>query len=106
MREVKLVRFKRIHINPTRRDDSGKAGHWWFEIGQPEAASRESYGWWPVSTVSYWKILVGVPGVLNGSLASQIPPRDPHDGETGDESFCPLVEDADPRSDDDIVNCL
>ena len=49
---------------------------------------------------------MGVPGTLNGSLASQIPPRDPHHGETGDEEFCPLVEDADTRSDDDIANCL
>lgn len=106
MREVKLIRCKRIHISVTRRNDSGKAGHWWLEIGTPQSAALESYGWWPVPKVSYWNIFMGVPGILNDGLNLQIPPRDPHHGETGDEEFCPLVDDVDSRSDSDIANCL
>jgi hypothetical protein len=102
VREVKSVRFKRIHIQPGASD---KAGHWWFEIGDANAVDSESYGWWPASALSsLTECFKGVPGQLNdgGSIATL--QRDPHHGEDADEEFSPLVDDE--RSDKEVADCL
>ena len=103
MREIKSVYFKRIHIALSHDD---KAGHWWFEIGPADTENSESYGWWPKNQVSLVEIFTGVEGELNDGLNSQLPARDPHHGETGDEEFHPLVRDDDLRADEEIANCL
>ena len=82
------------------------AGHWWFEIGEPDDAASESYGWWPQTQVRLQDVLLGVVGELNNGLNSHIPPRDPHHGEIADEEFHPLVEKEDRRTDQEIENCL
>ena len=104
MRVINSVVFKRIHIgNP-----GDLAGHWWFEIGDSEDVSSESYGWWPtVSGLRLWQVVRGVAGELNDGLNGLVPPRDPHHGEERvDERFHPLVEDDDRRTDEQIADCL
>lgn len=104
MREVALIRFKRIHIQPGIED---KAGHWWFEIGDPNNANSESYGWWPTRPLdSLFQCLKGVDGRLNNGLLGSSPPRDPHHAEDADEEFSPLVPPEDDRTDDDVADCL
>ncbi|WP_145063344.1 hypothetical protein [Adhaeretor mobilis] len=104
LREVALIRFKRIHIQPGGED---KAGHWWFEIGDPNDTNSESYGWWPASPLdSLFHCLKGVDGKLNNGLFGCAPARDPHHAEAADEEFSPLVAPEDGRSDDDVADCL
>ena len=43
---------------------------------------------------------------MNDGLHEQIPPRDPHHGERGEEEFSPLVPSSDERTDDEIADCL
>jgi hypothetical protein len=103
VREIKSVRFKRIHI---ALSGDGKAGHWWFELGPADWSNSESYGWWPECQVSRVRMFIGVKGLLNDGLNRQLPARDPHHGEIGDEEFHPLVGDDDLRTDDEIAACL
>ncbi len=102
LREVTSITFKRIHIRAT---GAGKAGHWWFEIGDPKDPDSESYGWYPLSLDSWEDIFAGVEGCLNDG-ANTNPARDAHHGEDGDESFAPLVKENDPRSEKQIADCL
>lgn len=103
-REIRLIRFKRVHIHPFSND---KAGHWWFEIGDPTDKQSESYGWWPNSNVdSLWTCLHGVEGKLNNGLSDSNPPRDPHHGEQADEEFFPCVSADDKRPEREIAKCL
>ncbi|WP_345327481.1 hypothetical protein [Novipirellula rosea] len=102
-REVKCIRFKRIHIRPGTDD---KAGHWWFEIGDPTTPMSESFGWWPAEVLSYPKVFLGVEGCLNGGRSKNNPYRDPHHAESADEEFFPLVKVDDVRTDKQIADCL
>ncbi len=104
MREVALIRFKRIHIQP---GGDNKAGHWWFEIGDPNRGGAESYGWWPSCPLdSLFQCLKGVDGRLNNGLFGCVPPQDPHHAEIADEEFSPLVACDDNRTDEEIADCL
>lgn len=99
-REVKSIRFKRIHIRP---GEQGKAGHWWFEIGDSLDPDSESFGWWPQEDLSsLLQCFKGVAGQLNDGVSS----RDPHHAEDGEEEFSPLVPANDRRTDDNIADCL
>lgn len=103
MRQISTIKIKRIHINYR----SQNAGHWWLEIGDPTQADSESYGWWPQDSLrSLFDCFKGVSGILNDGLNGQLPPRDPHHGEEGEEEFAPLVSLDDRRTDDEIADCL
>ena len=103
-REVKLVKVKRKHIHLTRSD---RYGHWWFEIGDPTDLKSESYGWWPLHGVTVKQTLAGVEGELNGETHfGGEATRDPHHGESADQEFHPFVAEDDPRSDEQIADCL
>ncbi len=103
-REVVSVRMKRKHITLVGDD---KYGHWWFEIGDPIEPESESYGWWPLTPVGLWETMGGVVGELNGqTYFGGRRSRDPRHGTEGDESFHPFVPVADPRTDDQIAECL
>jgi len=104
VREIRSVKFKRIHIGSELAADH--AGHWWFEIGDPTTPTSESYGWWPAEPVSGLGALLGVPGELNDGESGRSPPHDPHHAELADEEFHPVVKDDDPRSEDEIAECL
>jgi len=100
LREIPSIRFKRIHVEINSDD---KAGHWWFEIGDPRSTDSESYGWWPARPlVSLFQCLKGVDGRLNNGLFGCDPPRDPHHAEGADEEFYPFVQPDDARSDEVI----
>jgi len=104
LREIALITFKRIHIQVGRED---KAGHWWFEIGDPKSSDSESYGWWPAEPLdSLFRCLKGVEGRLNDGLYFCVPPRDPHHAEEAHEEFSPLVAADDFRTDKEIADCL
>ncbi len=96
--------MKRKHIHLTRED---KYGHWWFEIGDPTDPNSESYGWWPLGPVGPAGTFAGAQGELNGQTNFRgRPTRDPHHGDDADEEFHPLVPESDPRTDDEIADCL
>jgi hypothetical protein len=96
--------MKRKHIHLTRRD---RYGHWWYEIGDPTDTQSESYGWWPKNPVSVKQTLTGVEGELNGQTAfGGEATRDPHHGDSADEEFHPYVSPTDPRSEEEIAECL
>ena len=103
MREIRCICFKRLHLAMSRDD---KAGHWWFEIGEPDNPSAESFGWWPKFRVSLAEVFTGVAGELNDGLSGQLPARDPHHGESSHESFHPLAREGDHRTDAEIAACL
>jgi len=96
-RLVAPIKFKRVRI----RLSGDKYGHWWTELG-----GGESYGWWPAQALGLIDTFKGVPGVLNGMVGgtplfsggSAI--TDPHDGDPGDLTFSPVVNDC--RTDDEL----
>jgi hypothetical protein len=114
MRSVRLVKMKRKRIRiekllPLRFD----YGHWWFELGDPLDTGSESYGWWPraLPQKAFWKAiatLLGTDGELNAQGdGSGTARRDPYHGdEAADVQFHPVVADSDPRSDEEIADCL
>src|SRR5579862_9502320 len=103
-REITLITMKRKHIHLTCSD---RYGHWWFEIGDPTDPVSESYGWWPLHSVAVKQTLAGVEGELNGQTSfGGEPTRDPHHGDAADQEFHPFVSDNDPRSDEEIADCL
>jgi hypothetical protein len=66
-------------------------GHWWTEIG-----TTESYGWWPKSEGTLWDAMFGTEGELNAISHPGLggtPTRDPHHGDTSEESFHPKCSD-------------
>jgi hypothetical protein len=100
-REVASITMKRKQIDLKGSD---KYGHWWFEIGN----GAESYGWWPKEPVGIRGTLGGVEGELNGqSRFGGTPTLDPHHGESdADETFHPVVDAGDSRTDEEIEDCL
>ena len=68
-------------------------GHWWVEAGSLSEdgswAPAESYGWWPATSVGIAQTLKikRVEGLLN-----QGNPDDPHQGDTADTEFHPVME--------------
>ena len=92
--------MKRLNIHPFGED---KYGHWWFEMD-----GSESYGWWPKKRpVGLKDTFFGTEGELNGQTSfGGSPTEDPHQGDSGDEEFHPVVSKNDGRSDDEIKACL
>lgn len=105
-RPVTSILIKRQHLN-LGWDADDKYGHWWIEIGNPRQRDSESYGWWPKHPVTAGQTLLGTQGELNGQTSfGGTETRDPHHGDFVDYSVHPLVASDDPRSDDEIVECL
>ncbi len=103
-RSVELITMKRKHIHLAGDE---KFGHWWFEIGDAIDSGSESYGWWPEHPVGLAAAIHGVPGELNGQTSFRgTLTRDPHHGDEAEEEFQPLVAASDPRTDDQIADCL
>ncbi|RLC19833.1 MAG: hypothetical protein DRI57_06245 [Deltaproteobacteria bacterium] len=102
-KDVASITMKRKHIDIGADD---KYGHWWFEIGDPTHANSESYGWWPKEGVGLKETIGGTNGELNGQTFGGTLTRDPHHGDTADESFHPTIECNDTRSDKEIEDCL
>jgi hypothetical protein len=101
-RTIDSVTMKRDNVHVS----AGAWGHWWTEID-----GTESYGWWPKpktckdSAGSLWDWLVGTPGELNVKSCPNLggsATRDPHHGETAEESFHPVNWNG--MSDDQIKN--
>jgi hypothetical protein len=91
--------MKRKHINLFADD---KYGHWWFELD-----GSESYGWWPKYHVGLRDTFFGTEGELNGQTTyGGTPTRDPHQGDSAEEEFHPVVSRSDGRSDAEIKQCL
>ena len=77
-------------------------GHWWVEVD-----ANESYGWWPArSPLRTRQMLLGGPGVLNGSGATSGdgPPRDPNHGLVADYEFHPVLVLS--RTDDEVRGAI
>ena len=103
-RLVQSITMKRRHVDLTSDD---KYGHWWFVIGDPLDADSESYGWWPEYPVKWVGTITGIRGDSNGQTRFRgEPTRDPHHYDNGDEEFHPFVAASDPRTDDQIADCL
>jgi hypothetical protein len=103
-REVPLITVKRRHIK-LQKHAADKYGHWWFELGPPDATT-ESYGWWPKKPVRLTGTFGGVPGDLNGKYWNGTETMDAHHGDEAEEEFHPYVSADDKRTDDEIVDCL
>lgn len=98
-RVVNGIVMKRKHIS-LKGDD--RYGHWWMEID-----GRESYGWWPKTSVGRWDTLSGIDGELNGQTTfGGSPTRDPHHGDPAEDMFAPVVAANDRRTDAQIKDCL
>ena len=103
-RSIRSITMKRDHIHLTGDD---KYGHWWFEIGEPGDHNAESYGWWPERRVALAGTMIGIRGELNGQTSFRgKATRDPNHGEDAEEEFHPVVAISDPRTDDEIADCL
>ena len=93
----KSITFKRLHaqkINALKSffisdfPDGDYYGHWWVEF------DGESYGWWPSKPVGLAETIKGIPGEVNGiSNFSGSEKRDPHHGDSANESFHPRRRD-------------
>jgi hypothetical protein len=114
-RQVRLLTVKRLRIRmKVPNHPAGKYGHWWIEIGDPYDPASESYGWWPKTPVGIAETLTGVEGELNASSRfntafrddTGLAVRDPHHGDTADETFHPIVPISDRRTDDEIAGCI
>ncbi len=114
-RQVQLITIKRQHVRIGKPvSPGGKYGHWWIEIGDPYDPASESYGWWPKQPVTISKTLLGVDGELNATTQIDTPfrdptgctVRDPHHGDSADEVFHPVVSVSDPRTDEQIAECI
>lgn len=98
-RELIWIAIKRKNI--TLKGD--KYGHWWTEILGPDGKPVESYGWWPKMPVDIIDTLKGVVGELNGQTSfGGSPIRDPHQGDSADEEFHPVIQDT--RTDEEVLN--
>lgn len=98
-REVLSIEMKRKNIDIGAED---KYGHWWFEID-----GKESYGWWPKAGVGLKETFGGTDGELNGqSNFGGTSTTDPHHGDSAGEQFHPTVKADDPRTDEQIKQCL
>jgi hypothetical protein len=106
VREVAHITIHRC--KPKKNADGGiDYGHFWIQIGQPRSEESESYGWWPVSKVNLKQTALGVGGDLNGQTCfGGTPTRDPYHDIGGDIRFHPLVAANDPRTDQQIAECI
>jgi len=106
-REIKSITIKRIHMKNILNKEQKEYGHWWFVLGDPTAPDSESYGWWPKNGAGIMDTFGGTEGELNGQTNfNGTSTRDTHHGDSADETFHPVVDCSDQRTDEEIKNFL